>query len=912
MAEQVARRSIPSIGRELLAVGTFALAALVAIALATFDDRDIAPGVGSAHNLIGPVGAWVAHGLYAAFGYASYLLVAALLLAGVFSLLRWPHFGWHRTAGGLLFLPTLGLLMHLGAMSPDDVAGGALGEAMGEGLRAIVHNTGAWIVALALLTLALLLSTPLSLLTIGRWLRASAGDVHQWYTVRRVRWERRRVMMREKREARREAEHRRSLEKERVAAEKAECKRVADEARSESKRATEEARFAAKAAAVAADPDVVEQAMLEGSVERALSRTLKRRGSKGQGEGPTSLGGEPALVLDDADVVSAEPVEPPSAKKGGRGAPAGAAGAALVAGAGSAPASAVGRVATPVTAGAEDDALSSAELAVVAPSPSPFVEDAPAVERTAAANAARKTPPPVPKIVEPTYREKPLEEPRQASLFLPLEAREWKLPELGLLDYDESSHITFDREDLMRQAERLTKALADFRIEGRVVEIHPGPVVTMYEFELAAGTKVKQVQSLEDDLALALQAVKVRITAIPGKGVLGIEVANRERETVYLKEIIGSEKFHKVGSKLPMALGKDISGQAVVTDLAKMPHLLVAGTTGSGKSVGLNSMLISIMYSATPEDVRLILVDQKTTEFGPYDGLPHLLLPVVVDPKRAAVALRWAVEEMERRYGLMSELGVRHILGYNKRIEQMKANGEGFPADEPIEGEEALPPTPVEKMPYIVIMIDELADLMMVAPREVEGSLQRLAQMARASGIHIIIATQRPSVDVVSGVIRANFPARIAFQTRTRVDSRTILDDGGAEQLLGMGDMLLLPPGTSTLQRVHGAFVSDAEVKRVVDAWKEQGKPNYDASILQVRAEDGDGAATDEPPDEMYDQAIAIVAETRQVSISMIQRRLRVGYNRSARMVERMEREQIIGPNLGPNQPREIYVSAQS
>jgi S-DNA-T family DNA segregation ATPase FtsK/SpoIIIE len=430
-------------------------------------------------------------------------------------------------------------------------------------------------------------------------------------------------------------------------------------------------------------------------------------------------------------------------------------------------------------------------------------------------------------------------------------------------------------------------------------------VITLFEFEPAAGTKVRQIQMLEDDLALALQALKVRIAPIPGKGVLGIEVANREREVVYLKEIIGSEKFRRMTSKLPLALGKDISGEPVVADLAKMPHLLVAGTTGSGKSVGLNSMLVSILYQASPEEVRIILVDQKTTEFGPYDGVPHLLLPVVVDPKRAAVALRWAVEEMERRYALMSDLGVRHIGSYNKKVEQIKARGEEVLA--PREGEGDLPPS-FQKLPYVLIMIDELADLMMVAPREVEASLQRLAQMARAAGLHIVVATQRPSVDVISGVIRANFPARIAYQTRTRTDSRTILDDGGAEQLLGQGDMLLLPPGTSNLFRVHGAFVSDAEVKRVADFWREQGKPDYDPSILRVRDEEA-SLPEDDFQDEMYDAAVAIVAETRQVSISMLQRRLRVGYNRAARMVERMEREGLVGPADG-TKPREVHVQA--
>jgi S-DNA-T family DNA segregation ATPase FtsK/SpoIIIE len=875
LAEQAVRRTTPTLGREVASLSTIVLAILVLLSLASFDDRDIHPGTGDTQNLIGPVGAYLAHGLYSAFGYASYLVAAALVLAAAFAFFRWPSFGWHRTVGGILCLPTLALLLHLSlAKSVEDVAGGALGEALGEALRGVVHTTGAWIIGLGAALLCVLLATPVTLSRIGRSLRRAGAAIHQWAELHAARFRRRRALARERR-----------AERERKHAEKA---RLRDE--KERARAKEREPKLAPVVSLApstATPNAETQAAADDALDTAaLVKPSKRRASAKAKGAPTisaaaaaRVTAEPTQELGDADVLDAVDIELPTTER-------------------STLAKNAETPATPATPLALPDANEA----------SPDVAGITADDSTSSTSAV---PPPLPKIVEPTVREKPHEMalPRQQTLFAATEQIDWRVPDLDLLEYDDSSHVTFDRDELMKAAERLTRALGDFRIEGRVVEIHPGPVVTMYEFELAAGTKVKQVQSLEDDLALALQAVKVRITAIPGKGVLGIEVANREREIVYLKEIVGSEKFHKMQSKLPLALGKDISGQPVVTDLAKMPHLLVAGTTGSGKSVGLNSMLLSFLYSATPDDVRIILVDQKTTEFGPYDHLPHLLLPVVVDPKRAAVALRWAVEEMERRYGLMSELGVRHIVGYNKRIEQMKASGETFPADEPLEGEEPLPPRPVERMPYIVVMIDELADLMMVAPREVEGSLQRLAQMARAAGIHIVIATQRPSVDVVSGVIRANFPARIAFQTRTRTDSRTILDDGGAEQLLGQGDMLLLPPGTSTLQRVHGAFVSDAEVKRVCDHWRAQGKPNYDPTILQVKSDDPEAADDDEPADEMYDQAIAIVAETRQVSISMIQRRLRVGYNRAARMVERMERDGIIGPNLGPNQPREIYAN---
>ena len=498
-------------------------------------------------------------------------------------------------------------------------------------------------------------------------------------------------------------------------------------------------------------------------------------------------------------------------------------------------------------------------------------------------------------------------------------------PSLSLLDHEGEAARPVDRDALMMQARILEKKLQDFNVQGEIVEVKPGPVVTMYEFAPAPGVKVSKIAGLSDDLSMALKALSIRIVApIPGRGVVGIEIPNRDRETVYLKEIFASEEFQKTGGRLPMALGKDIFGRTVVSDLAKMPHLLVAGSTGSGKSVSINTMVLSLLYRATPEEVRIIMVDPKMLELSIYEGIPHLLLPVVTNPKKAALALAWAVREMERRYKLMADKGVRNIDGYNKKIakeekekEELRVRGkvvveavdpeeEELPEIELAEGEEL----EHGHLPFIVVIVDELADLMMVAGREIEESIARLAQMARASGIHLILATQRPSVDVITGLIKANFPTRLSFKVFSRIDSRTILDQMGAEALLGMGDMLFLPPGTGALQRVHGAFVSELEVQRVVDFLKKQGEPQYDKSILTapVGGEAG-GSEEDDAYDEKWDEALAIIAETRQASISMLQRRLRLGYNRAARMIEKMEQEGIVGPSDGTSRPREVFLS---
>jgi S-DNA-T family DNA segregation ATPase FtsK/SpoIIIE len=485
----------------------------------------------------------------------------------------------------------------------------------------------------------------------------------------------------------------------------------------------------------------------------------------------------------------------------------------------------------------------------------------------------------------------------------------FKLPPIDLLDDSEVGVKPVDHESFQMRSKLLEKKLSDFDVSGKVVAVSPGPVVTMYEYEPAPGIKINKVVSLTDDLGMALRANSIRIVApIPGKSVIGIEVANSDREPVGFEDVIGSEAFERSKSKLTLALGKDIMGNPVITDLAKMPHLLIAGATGSGKSVALNAMICSILFKATPDEVKLLLIDPKRIELSAYEGIPHMISRVVVDPRKATRTLHWAVHEMERRYTLMAEKSVRNIHQYHQRVAKemevlKQTGGSGDKSAPETEG------TP-EGLPCIVIVIDELADLMLVASRDVELSLTRLAQMARAAGIHLLIATQRPSVDVLTGIIKANFPTRISFQVSSRTDSRTILDANGAETLLGKGDMLLLPPGSAKLQRIHGAYVSEIEIRRIVEFLKKQREPIYEEDILRAGLGDEDKKGEDEY-DEKYDEAVALVSETRQASISMIQRRLRVGYNRAARMIEMMERDGVVGPSDG-SKPRDVLVKGYS
>ncbi len=502
---------------------------------------------------------------------------------------------------------------------------------------------------------------------------------------------------------------------------------------------------------------------------------------------------------------------------------------------------------------------------------------------------------PEPTLKIKTQSPKPIKEhpiPKQEVFEFMRSPTGFQLPSFNLLDDFKAPPSSADDENLRMQSKLVEKKLDDFGVHGKVVAVSPGPVITTFEYEPAPGVKINKIVNLTDDLALALRATSVRIVApIPGKAVIGIELPNATRGLVRFKGIVASSTFEKSKSKLTICLGKDIVGDPVVAELDKMPHLLIAGATGTGKSVALNAMICSLLYKATPDEVKLIMIDPKRIELSNYDGIPHLITPVVTDVKEATNALFWAVNEMERRYELLSEAKARHIRQYNQRLDKTPSS--------PEEGA-------FEKLPYIVIIIDELADLMMVASRDVEVALTRLAQMARAAGIHLILATQRPSVDVLTGIIKANFPTRLTFQVSSKTDSRTIIDTIGAENLLGNGDMLFLPPGTAKLRRIHGAFISEAELARITEFLKGQKAPDYDKTVVKTPQKDTAAPSTEEY-DERYDDAVALITKTRQASISMIQRHLRIGYNRAARIIEMMEREGLVGPSDGAK-PREVLV----
>lgn len=508
----------------------------------------------------------------------------------------------------------------------------------------------------------------------------------------------------------------------------------------------------------------------------------------------------------------------------------------------------------------------------------------------------------LPPDTAPAPRRRRQKEALPALEFAPPPEGTYALPPLDILDAYEQDRSRPDARKLEENARALEEKLADFGVQGKVTGILPGPVITMYEYAPAPGIKISRIVGLSDDLAMALKAVSLRVVApIPGKAAIGIELPNPKRQLVSMRDVLASEVFASSPAPLTLALGQDITGQPVSANLAKMPHLLIAGATGTGKSVCINSLLSSLLFRNTPEDLRLLLIDPKRIELSTYEGIPHLIHPVVTDAKLATRALRWAVEEMELRYKLLADKGSRNIEGYNRTLAREKPKPD---AEQAVQSPE--PGLPHHRLPYVVVVIDELADLMMVASREVEESITRLAQMARAAGIHLILATQRPSVDVLTGIIKANIPTRISFQVSSRIDSRTILDTQGAESLLGAGDMLFLPPGTAKLQRIHGAFVSDSEVQRLTEFWRNQ-KIAEDPIRHRVNFEDN-GSAGDMAPEEMderYQDAVDIVLETRQASISMLQRRLRVGYNRAARMIELMEQQGIVSSSDGVK-PREV------
>jgi S-DNA-T family DNA segregation ATPase FtsK/SpoIIIE len=557
-----------------------------------------------------------------------------------------------------------------------------------------------------------------------------------------------------------------------------------------------------------------------------------------------------------------------------------------------------------VTASADDDAYD-------APQPMPM-------QQPVSAAAPRE-----PRVMRTNPLRPGTRETRESQPGLKLDPKsEYQLPPLNLLEKSKGGQgMKESDETLEHNARMLESVLSDFGVRGAITQVRPGPVVTLYEFEPAAGIRSSRVISLADDIARSMSAVSARVAAVPGRNVIGIELPNQVREKVLLRDLLSTQEYESSTVELMLALGKNIGGEPVVADLTRMPHLLIAGTTGSGKSVAINTMILSLLYRLSPDQCKLIMIDPKMLELSAYDGIPHLLSPVVTDPKKAIVALKWTVREMEDRYRRMSKVGVRNIKGYNERIERAKAKGEmlkrtvqtGFDSQtgEPMYEEENLP---LDHMPYIVVIVDEMADLMMVAGKDIEAAVQRLAQMARAAGIHIITATQRPSVDVITGTIKANFPTRISFQVTSKIDSRTILGEQGAEQLLGQGDMLFMEGG-GRIRRVHGPFVSDDEVEAVVKFLKTQGEPSYLDAITEEPDEpdtasllDGEGEGSG---DDLYDQAVAIVARDRKVSTSYIQRRLQIGYNRAARIIEKMEEEGVISaPNHSGK--REVLVGDYS
>ena len=1049
--------------RAIVGVALLAFSTLAFLAVATFSVHDrVGPGF---QNAIGPVGHALAEALRGLLGVCAYVLpVSGFYAAGILFVGDRERRRWPQLVCLAMLLVSASVLAQLFA-TPDAAAahapGGLLGRSVGSALSALVGTVGTVVLMAAFTAVALIVGTQMYFLKLcamawtgALWLGARSKA---WALAAFAAWKAHAEQRKEaaNRAAVEEAAFLKQLEEQEAALDEAElaageAEAIAEEAarlqrEAEAARMAKEAEKVARLAAREAKQKEREQRSQAKDTAVPVAPLPVPVAEAGDGQ----AGGDPAWALSLAPPpAAAAPAPAPEApKKAGRKpviieppppppeallslppTPA----AELATSAAKAAAD-VGALPGP---GALDSSLAAAPAAAaVGAAAAPAA--APGAAILAAAAAAPLAGGRMPVIVEPKAPPKPTKKKDQEEFQFVGDRKAFTAPSIDVLELKRSERSALDKEAFLSTAEKLRAKLADFGIVGEVVEIRPGPVVTMYEFLPGPGIKISKIASLSDDLAMAMEAMRVRIVApIPGKGVVGIEVPNKDRETVYLKEIAEQDAFQKSASRLTMCMGKDIEGQPYVLDLAKAPHLLIAGTTGSGKSVAVNAMIMSILLKSTPEEVRFIMVDPKMLELSVYEGIPHLLLPVVTDPRKASLALQWAVDEMTRRYRLLADAGVRNITGYNDLVEKEKKaraaknavidvkaeKGKEAPAKAeapkpeapkaeakaedaaPADGKkkkkrllivdvaeetaqpqdagapaaEAAPvipdlavgvkaPTEVledprepspelqvevkeaareaeirvddvqteeekaalelaaaaaagtgepqaderKKLPYIVVIIDELADLMMVASKEVEQSIARLAQMARAAGIHLMVATQRPSTDVVTGIIKANFPTRISFMLRSKPDSMTIIGQNGAEALLGMGDMLIMPPTSAHLQRVHGCFVSETEIKRAVDHLKAQGKPVYDEDILKPREEEGatDGGEEDELSDELYDQALAIVSEMKQVSISMLQRKMRIGYNRAARMIERMERDGAVGPADGAK-PRDVLIRA--
>ncbi len=882
------------------------------------------------HLIMGPFGRVTAGMFYGIAGVCSYALLALAMVAAIRTLMeKSPVMPWEIAVGTVIGVLSLATLLHLAAPHyrvGGHGPGGVMGEHLAEIFRAVISTAGTALLGVVGLVIAVIVATPLRmrdlLAWIGRGLRevgaalmAGLSAIGRFFAdvVRAILPEREAAYADDEEDEEDDVMELSDKDKKRS--------EPAIIARGKAAKEAKDAREAIPGSEMAGDTDRTDPDAL------LLEEANKKKRSR-----------KPAATDTDTDLpLAAATVAVEAAPKGRRR-------------------MAAGTSKPEFDADAQQDAedslgMADTEMLPAVGAAAAVATAAAGVAKTVAAKAAAAAalpaaPAPAPTagplIVESRFKhadkaemaakEKAAEADRRT--FIKIGDGDYQLPSINMLNFDAAGQNLVDKTAMLELSARLTQTLENYGVKGDVVAIRPGPVVTMYEFAPAPGTRVNKIVNLTDDLALALEALRVRIVApIPGKAAVGIEVPNKIRDKVFLKEILADDVFRRGKARLPMALGKDIEGGPAVVDMARMPHLLVAGTTGSGKSVAVNAMITSLLYHCSPEDVRMIMVDPKMLELSIYEGVPHLLLPVVTDPKKANLALRWAVDEMDRRYDMLAKTGVRDIASYNekalKTIAQFEAdklqraanaakralareNGEAIDpndhSDDVVvssntdDSARIMATEPPAKLPYIVVIIDEFADLMMCAPKEVETSVARIAQKARAAGIHLILATQRPSVDVITGLIKANFPSRIAFHVTSKIDSRTILDQTGAEALLGAGDMLFSDRGAAP-QRLHGCYVDEEEIHRVVAFLKTQGRPVYNMEILKPREEEeggeaGSGTPSGKSDDEMYDKAVHIVSTTGNASISWVQRQLRIGYNRAARLVEEMEKQGVVsGPD---------------
>jgi S-DNA-T family DNA segregation ATPase FtsK/SpoIIIE len=893
--------------RELGGLFAVAIALAILLALVSFSPADVAEGADKINNLIGPVGARVGDWLFTIFGLGAFCFDALLWYLG-FIMLVGRRLEWRpsESFGQAIFVLSATMIAHLALGHYTffgHQAGGFIGELGAELMRGFFGTVGAYIIAISLTVTGLMLVTNISLTTLAR---SIAAAFHKAYAYIRHR-------------GRVHLEYRQRLREERLKLVHAQVAEDGDPAM--------------LAAELAMKPIAKDSYGFEEGFEQEVNSKLSSRLGR--------LFGRKQLEADEKPGSKKEKPAKKSKAKSKKEDPKEKEEAAATKSAKADPEEQVDtqpRVHNQKGPEPREEEKWSMGEGVAVEDNEPRIDDASGNTVQVSdsdvidISAEGSEPSPLgdeagdfgPRIVESEAKERARrikqllsEDDEKGVLFKPLVRGGFELPKISFLNYEDGDEDSVDIEQLREMAAQIEKTLRDFKVEGQIKDICPGPVITVFEFSPAPGVKISKIANLSDDLAMALAALSVRIVApIPGKGVVGIEVPNPKREIVYMKEIIADKVFYENEKMaLPMGLGKDTAGSPIVTDLAKMPHLLVAGATGSGKSVAVNTMITSLLYKNSPDDVRLIMVDPKMLEFSIYADIPHLLLPVVTDPKQATVALNWVVQEMEKRYQKLADLNVRNIKGYNKKVAKLTEQAQED-SEKGLDDSKAIRSLGLNEkgepehthIPYIVVIIDEFADLMMTASKDVETAVARLAQKARAAGIHLILATQRPSTDVITGLIKANFPTRIALRVTSKTDSRVILDSNGAENLLGNGDMLFVPPGTSYVQRVHGAYVSEVEIEQIVDFLKSQGEPQYNEAILAAEDdEDGDNPLADMDRDEHYEDAVRLVVESGQASISMIQRKLRVGYNRAARMVEMMEAEGLVSPPDGCK-PREVLV----